>query len=552
MTARVGSSSVSEDALNLSFLREQLIRQEETIIFNLIERAQWKQNKIVYEAGGVHFTDTPLPSSKSFLDYLFEETEKLHSLVRRYESPDENPFYPAALPKPLLPLFAFTGPMHPNTININDRIKDIYLKLMVPRFFEEGDDGQYGSAVTTDIAVLQALSKRIHFGKYVAEVKFREDPQGYTKLAEEGNIDGIMKKLTNAEVEAKLLRRVHMKASTYGQEIGVQDSDKKYKLEPGRIEELYREYVVPLTKEVLYLIERSKGPQVSYLGPPGTFSEQSALKYFGRGQNMNQVRYLPCGDIEEVFSNVLSNKTVYGMVPVENSKTGLVHRHMDLLTKSEGVKICGEIYLPISFAFMVKDPSITLSQVQTIYSHSQGLEQCKEWLDSHANGKALIPVNSTARGAQMVAEDTTGTAACVANTIAGSNYNLHVLQNHIETSSTNVTRFLVISRHVKNLVPSGNDKTSVLLDTTDKPGALASALNIFAKYELNLSIIQSYPDKESKFNYRFYVEVQGHSDSPHFDKAIEELRQATVYLEILGSYSCGEKPANVTPQTRRK
>jgi len=186
----------------------------------------------------------------------------------------------------VLPLAAFKGPMHPNTININDRIKDIYLNRIIPNFFIEGDGGQYGSTATSDIAVMQALSKRIHFGKYVAEVKYREDPEGYQKLAESSDLDGIMAKLTNAEVEKRLLRRVFIKASTYGQELDVSDVDKKYKLEPSRIEELYRDYVVPLTKEVevQYLIERSRGPEVSFLGPPGTFSEQAARSYFSKNK----------------------------------------------------------------------------------------------------------------------------------------------------------------------------------------------------------------------------------------------------------------------------
>jgi len=483
------SSSVSEDALNLNFLREQLIRQEETIIFNLIERAQWKQNTIVYKPGGILFKQDTVDSSKSFLDFLFEETEKLHSRVRRYTSPDENPFYPEALPEPLLPLTAFFGPLHPNTININQRIKDIYLKRIITEFFQSGDDGQYGSTTTTDILVLQALSKRIHFGKYVAEVKFREDPEGYTKLAENNDFTGILEKLTNAEVEKKLLQRVYNKASTYGQETGVSDADKKYKIEPSRVEELYREYVVPLTKEVevLYLIERSKGPQVSFLGPPGTFSEQAAHQYFGKNQtSAGQIRYLACSNINDVFSNVLGNQTVYGMVPVENSQTGIVHQHMELLTTSEGIQVCGELYLPITFAFMTKNADVDRRKITRIFSHNQGLEQCKAWLSANMPDASLEPVSSTAKGAQLVAEDETDTFGCVANVTAGQKNNLHIVKSGIESSSTNVTRFLVIARRF-DPIPSGSDKTSILLDTEDTPGSLSKALTILATYDLNMT-----------------------------------------------------------------
>eukprot|EP01117_Protostelium_nocturnum_P012751 TRINITY_DN4716_c0_g1_i2.p1 TRINITY_DN4716_c0_g1~~TRINITY_DN4716_c0_g1_i2.p1 ORF type:complete len:488 (-),score=111.72 TRINITY_DN4716_c0_g1_i2:546-2009(-) len=476
------SSSVSEDVLNLSFLREQLIRQEETIIFNLIERAQWKQNKMAYQPGGVKFKNET-SVRKSFLDFFFEETEKVHATVRRYTSPDENPFYPDSLPEPLLPLMSFSGPMHPNTINLNNQIMDIYLNKIIPNFFVEGDDGQYGSSVSTDIQVLQSLSKRIHFGKYVAEVKYREDPEGYSRLIEENNIEGIMSKLTNMEVERRLLSRVFRKASTYGQEPDTAEADKHFKIEPSKIEELYRDFVIPLTKEVevLYLVERSKGAAVSFLGPSGTFSEQAAHNHFGKNKGIGCARFVACNNINEVFSNVLGNKTIYGIVPIENSQTGLVHTHMELLTSTDNIHVCGETYLPISFAFMVNNPSITLSQVERVHSHAQGFEQCKKWLETNCFGKDLTPTPSTAKGAELTSQDASGATACIANLAAGRNFGLHVLRDKIESSTTNITRFLVISRNFSQ-IPTGSDKTVILLDTENKPGALARVLLKFSEH----------------------------------------------------------------------
>jgi len=240
--------------LKLENIRNVLIRQEETIIFALVERAQFKQNKIIYEKGGIE-----LPNfDGSFLDYLLRGTEALHATIRRYTSPDEHPFF-KDLPEPLLPAEIYDYPIKKTNVNINDKIKEIYLNKIIPSMCEQGDDGQYGSSAVCDVNALQALSKRIHCGKFVAESKFLSDKEEFIALINAKDKAAIMNKITNKAVEEKLLKRVKLKAATYGKEIGAENtSNDKLKISPQLVADIYEKWIIPLTKEVEveYLLER--------------------------------------------------------------------------------------------------------------------------------------------------------------------------------------------------------------------------------------------------------------------------------------------------------
>lgn len=295
------------DVLSLDSIRSTLIRQEETIIFAIIERAQYRQNAIVYEQGG--FPDLVSPNSTggcdegpiSFLEYMLIGTENLHCGVRRYTSPEEHAFFPEKLPSS--PLAALPSLEYPDllssvggaiSLNFNPILLQKYINIIVPSIAKTGDDEQHGSTVLADIAVLQALSKRVHYGKFVAESKYRSDPEGYQRLVDNNDAEGVMALLTNAPVEARVLRRAKIKAATYGREPlmtqlplekSVECSDttsfvaaaaasavasafealgeggplsSNSKVEPSVIEDIYRDFIIPLTKdiEVAYLFRR--------------------------------------------------------------------------------------------------------------------------------------------------------------------------------------------------------------------------------------------------------------------------------------------------------
>ncbi len=237
--------------LKLENIRNVLIRQEETIIFSLVERAQFCQNENIYQKEGI-----PIPDFKgSFVDYLLFGTETLHATVRRYTSPDEHPFS-NNLPGPIVSPVDFNEPIKENKVNINSRIKEVYEQKIIPAICAPGDDEQYGSSAVCDVNCLQALSKRIHYGKFVAESKFLSEKETFSKLIEAGAKEELRKKITNSEVEEKLLVRVEKKAEAYGQEVG--STSGEYKLQPVFVAELYKKWIIPLTKdvEVEYLLQR--------------------------------------------------------------------------------------------------------------------------------------------------------------------------------------------------------------------------------------------------------------------------------------------------------
>ena len=241
--------------IQLNDLRSALIRQEETIIFALIERAQFKYNPIIYRVKALPIEEF----SGSFTDYLLWETEKIHAKVRRYASPDEHPFFDG-LPEPILSSLARPETVKENSININSKIHKIYQEFIIPLICDEGDDQNYGSSATCDVTCLQALSKRIHFGKFVAEAKYQQTPKTFNELIRSNDCSGLQNEITKKEVEEKLLRRVEQKAMTYGRDSDTDSDMSGYKIAPSTVKTLYKRWIVPLTKEVEveYLLGRLK------------------------------------------------------------------------------------------------------------------------------------------------------------------------------------------------------------------------------------------------------------------------------------------------------
>ncbi|EKX54062.1 hypothetical protein GUITHDRAFT_84151 [Guillardia theta CCMP2712] len=255
--------------LELGNIRSTLIRQEDTILFQLIERAQFKRNLAIYQDDAEFLKGTGI--SGSYVRNLLQETENIHAKARRYTSPDEKPFTSRSqLPDPVLPPLVVPEEMKylkSIDVNLNSKIYELYISTILPWVTKEGDDGQYGSSSVCDIQALQALSKRIHYGTFVAESKFRSQPEEYTKLIKAGDRQGIMDLLTNKEVEEKVIKRVQNKATAYGQEItdetsypqGKPRGDQLLQVNPETMGKIYREIIIPLTKEVEvdYLLQRA-------------------------------------------------------------------------------------------------------------------------------------------------------------------------------------------------------------------------------------------------------------------------------------------------------
>ncbi|KAF9441535.1 chorismate mutase [Macrolepiota fuliginosa MF-IS2] len=282
------------DPLSLDRIRAVLTRLEDTIIFSLIERAQFALNPRIYQRGAFKELQE-LGFSGSWLEWFLKETETFHAKARRYTSPDEYPFtLVEELPKPVLPQLCFPEILFPNKINANASILSFYTRAIVPRITRRAtlalaakkrqmgivgddefeDDGNYGSASTIDVEVLQAISKRVHYGKFVSESKFIQDPAAFIPHIQSRDREALEALITKPEVELRLLGRLHKKVETYSQDIAADgDSAPKIngangfrRLTGGKIDidgvlDLYESYIIPLTKEVEvdYLLHRLDG-----------------------------------------------------------------------------------------------------------------------------------------------------------------------------------------------------------------------------------------------------------------------------------------------------
>ena len=263
-TTTRAATSADASAFTLDSVRASLIRQEETIIYSLIERTQFAVNGEVYDKRGATFAEGDIadalksnPAGCSFLDMMLYETEQCHARARRYLSPEEYPFFPGDVAPPALPPLAYPEIIRDDGQNINDQILAAYLDFVVPRGCAPGDDGQHGSTAIADIACLQALSRRVHFGKFVAESKFAADADAFRDLAARGDVPGIHALLENVAVEDNVVRRAMLKAVTFGQD-AFSGMDPGYKVEPTLVASIYRNMIIPLTKQVqvTYLLER--------------------------------------------------------------------------------------------------------------------------------------------------------------------------------------------------------------------------------------------------------------------------------------------------------
>jgi chorismate mutase/prephenate dehydratase len=296
----------------------------------------------------------------------------------------------------------------------------------------------------------------------------------------------------------------------------------KRNLGPLRDEEIAR-----LFREIMSACLAQQEPlKVGFLGPEGTFTQAAVIKHFG-----SSVRALPLAAIDEVFHEVEAGVADFGVVPIENSSEGTVNHTLDMFLNS-GLKICGEIELRIHHSLMGRLSRI--AEIKRVCAHAQALAQCRAWLDGQMPDVERIPVSSNAEGARR-ARDERGTAA-IAGRAAAEIYGLTVLADEIEDRPDNTTRFLVVGR--KLFSSSGADRTTLLVSAsdTDGAGALFRLLEPLAQHRVNMTRIESRPSHKRKWDYVFFIDIEGHVSDPPVAKALAALEERASLFKILGSY----------------
>ncbi len=263
---------------------------------------------------------------------------------------------------------------------------------------------------------------------------------------------------------------------------------------------------------------------VAFLGPAGTYSEQAVWQQFGQA-----VEPLPCVSIDEVFRSVEAGTADFGVVPVENSTEGTVNRTLDLLMQTT-LAISGEVALPVQHSLMTRTGS--MDGVTRVCAHSQALAQCQAWLNEHYPQTERRAVASNGEAARMASEDSS--VAAIAGDAAAKRYGLATVHAHIQDDPHNRTRFFVISTLKPG--PSGRDQTSLVLSVPNKAGAVYELLAPLAKHGVSMTRFESRPARTGRWEYYFFVDVEGHADDPKVAQALAELQGQAAFFKVLGSY----------------
>jgi chorismate mutase/prephenate dehydratase len=339
-----------------------------------------------------------------------------------------------------------------------------------------------------DLQIMRDLSQRAVYAQQVADVKKQQGDSAYYK----------------PEREAQVLRHIMDKNAG--------------PLSDAEMARLFRQ----IMSACLALEQPIK---VAFLGPEGTFTQEASLRHFG-----DSAISVSQSTINEVFREVLAGACHYGVVPVENSTEGVVAHTLDSFMHSS-LNICGEVELRIHQHFMI-GPNTNHNNISRVYSHSQSLAQCRQWLHAKYPTIELVAVSSNAEAARRVQGE--WNSAAIAGDMASDLYGLKKLWEKIEDSPDNFTRFLIIGR--ESVARSGDDRTSIVASVRNKPGALLDLLEPFRRHHVDMTRLESRPTRSSKWSYVFFIDFLGHIDDHSVANVLDELDSVVAELKVLGSY----------------
>lgn len=271
---------------------------------------------------------------------------------------------------------------------------------------------------------------------------------------------------------------------------------------------------------------------IGYLGPKGSFSEEALYSVIQESRIKNEVDLRLYGSIPQILQACQNAELDFAFLPIENSTEGQVAVTADLLREMEDLYIVGEYIHHITQCLMASRP-LPLHEITRIYSHEQALGQCRNYLDNYLRPAEQMICSSTSEAARKVSIANEKWAA-IAPRRASEVYNLYCIEEGIEDTTTNATRFIMVAHHLAEM--TGEDKTSILFSTPNTPGALCEVLNEFSYRNINLTRIESRPSKKRLGEYVFYVDFDGYVFSPAVQEVLWALRESGVWVKLLGSY----------------
>lgn len=260
--------------------------------------------------------------------------------------------------------------------------------------------------------------------------------------------------------------------------------------------------------------------KISFQGERGAYSEDAAISFFGTAETV------PFATFSEVIQSTENGKTECSVLPVENSLEGSVGESYDLLL-STNLHIVGEIYYRVRHCLIGFDD---IQKIDTVYSHPQALGQCRKFIQKYK--LKTVPAYDTAGSVKMIKEMGKKNISCIASKRASEIYGVPIIVEGIEDNSNNYTRFLVLSK----TKASRGDKTSIIFSVKHEAGTLFNILKEFHDYKINLTKIESRPNKSTPWEYNFYVDFDGNQDDPRIVELLKKINKNSLFLKVLGSY----------------
>jgi len=263
--------------------------------------------------------------------------------------------------------------------------------------------------------------------------------------------------------------------------------------------------------------------RISFQGERGAYSEAASVLFFE-----DEIETIPCSTFANALKNTENDASDYSILPVENSLEGSVGESNDLLL-STMLHVTGEVYHRIHHCLIGTG---SIGDIDTVYSHPQALGQCRQFIQE--NSLKTIPSYDTAGSVKIIKDLNKNNVACIASKDAAEIFDVPIIQEGIEDNANNYTRFLIFSKEKSNATE--NSKTSIIFSVKHESGALYQIINEFYQQKINLTKIESRPNKNTTWEYNFYVDFEGHQDDSTIKNVLQKLRDNTTFLKILGSY----------------
>ncbi|WP_026374472.1 prephenate dehydratase [Aestuariibacter salexigens] len=350
--------------------------------------------------------------------------------------------------------------------------------------------------------------------------------------------------LTNQVAETKIQHHIPVRDQKREEQLLVRliKQGQEFGLDPHYVTQLFHVIIEDSVLNQQAMLAERANPgaslplnRVAFLGDKGSYSYLATQKYFSR--RPGELLEIGCQSFADIVHKVESNEADYAVLPIENTSSGSINEVYDQLQHTS-LSIIGELTHPIKHALLVsKDTSI--SQIKTLYAHPQVFAQCSHFLAELGNVE-VKPCDSTSAAMITVSELQSADVAAIGSEAGGALYGLHAIKSNLANQKENHSRFIVVARNAVKVPLQVPAKTTLVISTVQKPGALVEALLVLRENNINMTKLESRPITGNPWEEMFYLDVEGNIQDGPMQNAMESLQGITRYFKLLGCYPSEE------------